>query len=160
MNHDERIRVIADDISQTIPKLHRWMLRSDIEGNSPYSPMAAVLKVVKKQGPISMSAIADALYYSKQNLTKLVDKMVKEGYVERLPDPSDRRVSRVALTMQGRTFLAGRKENIKNRMVEDLSHISEEDLERLFETFEQVKHTLPILIGKANPQVVRSEIQY
>lgn len=121
MNHDERIRVIAEDMSQTIPKLHRWMLRSDVKGTSTYSPMAAVLKVVKKQGPMSMSAIADALYYSKQNLTKLVDKMVKEGYVERLPDPSDRRVLRVALTTQGRTFLAGRKENIKNRMVEDLS---------------------------------------
>ena len=50
-------------------------------------PIFNVLKLVKKQGPVSMSAIAQTLYYSKQNITHIVDHLVKEGYVERLPDP-------------------------------------------------------------------------
>ena len=159
MNHDERIRVIAEDMSQTIPKLHRWMLRSDVKGTSTYSPMAAVLKVVKKQGPMSMSAIADALYYSKQNLTKLVDKMVKEGYVERLPDPSDRRVLRVALTTQGRTFLAGRKEN-KRTGWSRTSLISARRISSDFSIRSNRSTHPPHIDWKANPQAVRPEIQY
>jgi len=153
MDQDEQIYNVADDMSQIIPLLYRWILRPDVTGISPYSPMIAVMKVVKKQGPISMSAIAQALYYSKQNLTSLVDNLVKKGYVERMLDPSDRRVLNIALTESGRAFMAERKKMIKNRLVEDLSHLSEEELEHLFEAFEEVKLALPKLLGNEVPDL-------
>jgi DNA-binding MarR family transcriptional regulator len=147
MNEDERIYAVADDMSQTIPLLYRWILRPDVGGISAYSPMISVLRVVKKQGPISMSSIAQALYYSKQNLTSIVDNLVREGYVERLPDPSDRRVLNIALTTQGKTFMEERKKKIKSRLVEDLSRLSEEELEQLSKAFEEVKLVLPKMLG-------------
>jgi DNA-binding MarR family transcriptional regulator len=147
MDEDERIYAVADDMAQTIPVLYRWILRPDVSGISPYSPMISVLRVVKKQGPISMSSIAQALYYSKQNLTGIVDNLVRDGYVERLPDPSDRRVLNIALTAQGRTFMDERKKKIKSRLVEDLSHLSEEELESLLNAFEKVKLALPKMLG-------------
>jgi DNA-binding MarR family transcriptional regulator len=137
--------------------LYRWIIRPDAAGISPYSPTIAVLKVVKRQGPISMSAIAQALYYSKQNLTNIVDQLVADGYVERMADPSDRRVLNIALTEAGRTFMARRKEMIEKRLVEDLSHLTEQELEHLSETFAEVKLALPKLLREDVPDQFRGQ---
>ncbi len=151
MDRNERIYAIADDMFQTVPVLHRRIIRPDASGISPLSPRISVLVVVKREGPISMSSIAQALSYSKQNLTKIANQLVKEGYVERTPDPSDRRVLNLALTENGRSFMAERRERMKNKLMEDLSHLNDEDLEYLNDTFERVKVALPKLLGKDMP---------
>ncbi len=38
-------------------------------------------------------------------MTRLVNPLVRQGFVERLPDPGDRRVIGVTLTAQGRRVL-------------------------------------------------------
>jgi DNA-binding MarR family transcriptional regulator len=146
MERQERLYAIAVDVFQTIPVLYRRILRPDASGMSPFSPPIAVLVIVKKRGPVSMSAIAQELSYSKQNLTKIVDQLVKQGLVERTPDPSDRRVLNIELTEGGRQYMAARRERIRERLVQDLSHLSDAELEELFDTFERVKVALPKLM--------------
>ena len=146
MDQGERVSTMADDMILTVPALYKWFLRSDGTGINTNLPIYNVLKFVKREGPISMSAIAQALYYSKQNLTHVVDQLVKEGHVERIPEPSDRRVLNIAITDRGRTFIAENSETLKNRLVEDLSHLSEEDAEQLSKAFKVVKEALPKIL--------------
>lgn len=146
MDQDERIFAMANDMILTVPALYKWFLRSDGTGINTSLPIYNVLKFVKREGPVSMSAIAQALYYSKQNLTHIVDQLVKEGHVERVPDPSDRRVLKIAITDRGRTFIDENKETLENRLVEDLSHLSEEDIEQLSKAFKVVKEVLPKIL--------------
>ena len=49
-----------------------------------------------------MSDLAEAVLLSRPNCTRLVDRMVGAGLVERLPDPSDARVRWAQLTPEGR----------------------------------------------------------
>lgn len=146
MDRQERLYAIAVDVFQTIPVLYRRILRPDAAGMSPFSPPIAVLVVVKRRGPLSMSAIAQELSYSKQNLTKIVDRLVREGLVDRSPDTSDRRVLNIEMTEKGRQFMADRRERMRARLVEDLSHLSDEELEELMDTFERVRGALPKLL--------------
>lgn len=146
MDRQERLYAIAVDVFQTIPVLYRRILRPDAAGMSPFSPPIAVLVVVKRRGPLSMSAIAQELSYSKQNLTKIVDRLVREGLVDRSPDTSDRRVLNIEMTEKGRQFMADRRERMRARLVEDLSHLSDEELEELRDTFERVRGALPKLL--------------
>lgn len=142
---------MADDMIQTVPALYKWFLRSDGTGINTKLPIYNVLKFIQREGPISMSAVAQALYYSKQNLTHIVDQLVKDGLVERISDPSDRRVLKIAVTDQGRTFITQNKETLKNRLVEDLSHLNEEDLGQLSEAFKTVKKRLPKMLHPDRP---------
>jgi DNA-binding MarR family transcriptional regulator len=151
MDQDERVSTMADDMILTVPALYKWFLRSDGTGINTSLPIYNVLKFVKREGPIPMSVIAQALYYSKQNLTHIVDQLVKDGYVERIPEPSDRRVMKIAITDRGRTFIDENKELLKNRMVKDLSHLSEEDLEHLSEAFKEIKEALPKILHPDRP---------
>ncbi|HEX6255545.1 MAG TPA: MarR family transcriptional regulator [Euzebyales bacterium] len=49
------------------------------------------LEVLDRRGPLSAGALADAIGLSAAAVTKIVDRLVATGYVERVSDPSDRR---------------------------------------------------------------------
>ncbi len=51
---------------------------------------------------IRLTALADAALMTKQSMGYLVDDLETLGYVERVPDPTDRRAKVVRLTVRGR----------------------------------------------------------
>ena len=51
---------------------------------------------------ISQRELGDVLVVDRSNVTGLVDRMEKAGWVKRVDDPADRRVYRVTLTPAGR----------------------------------------------------------
>jgi DNA-binding MarR family transcriptional regulator len=51
---------------------------------------------------ISQRELGDVLVVDRSNVTGLVDRMEKAGWVRRTDDPADRRVYRVTLTPAGR----------------------------------------------------------
>lgn len=58
-------------------------------------------------GPLGsrLSVVAERAQISKQTATALVDKLEAAGYVERVPDPHDRRATLVYLTERSRTLV-------------------------------------------------------
>ncbi|MBW3668476.1 MAG: MarR family transcriptional regulator [Actinobacteria bacterium] len=52
------------------------------------------------------SRVADVLLSSRPTVTSLVDGLVTKGYVDRRPDPSDRRKIALSLTDEGTAALA------------------------------------------------------
>lgn len=62
-----------------------------------------VLSVLAPAGEgISQRELGDVLVVDRSNVTGLVDRMEKAGWVRRTDDPADRRVYRVRLTASGR----------------------------------------------------------
>ena len=57
-----------------------------------------MLHVSEGEGGRRMTDLADKVVLSKSGLTALVDRMESEGFVERRPDPDDRRATRIVLT--------------------------------------------------------------
>ena len=51
---------------------------------------------------IRLTALAEAALLTKQSMGYLVDDLEARGYVERVPDPADRRAKLVRLTTRGR----------------------------------------------------------
>ena len=54
---------------------------------------------------VSMSALAQQVALTSGGVTKLIDRMISARLVERVPCPTDRRVSFAALTTQGQDTL-------------------------------------------------------
>lgn len=55
--------------------------------------------------PVNQTHLAEAYGVSKATITGLTDGLERDGLVERLPDPADRRATLVGLTAKGRKFL-------------------------------------------------------
>jgi DNA-binding MarR family transcriptional regulator len=73
--------------------------------------------------PVPMSSVANVLRCDRSAVTWITDRLEERGYVERLADPSDRRVKLLALTDEGRRV----REEIRARLAvppEALSRLS------------------------------------
>lgn len=57
-------------------------------------------------GRVTMSELADSVAITTGGVTRLADRLEKDGLVERVNCPSDRRVTYLALTEQGTNTLA------------------------------------------------------
>jgi MarR family transcriptional regulator, 2-MHQ and catechol-resistance regulon repressor len=57
-------------------------------------------------GQVSMGALAEQVALTTGGITRLVDRMITAGLVQRVPCPTDRRVSFAALTDAGQATLA------------------------------------------------------
>jgi DNA-binding MarR family transcriptional regulator len=58
-----------------------------------------------EDGRLKMTDIVQCMNVSPTNITKLVDQLVNDGYVRRLPDATDKRKFWVELTASGREVL-------------------------------------------------------
>jgi DNA-binding MarR family transcriptional regulator len=76
----------------------------------PHGLTAAQYNVLNVLAPrregISQRELSDLLVVDRSNVTGLVDRMEKAGWVRRADDPADRRVYRVTLTAAGRSLWA------------------------------------------------------
>jgi DNA-binding MarR family transcriptional regulator len=65
------------------------------------------LRTLEAQGPLSTKALASTLHLDASTVTRQISALESEGFVERRPDPSDRRSSTIVLTQQGRRAMDG-----------------------------------------------------
>lgn len=59
------------------------------------------LKKLGEDGPMAPGELARILTYSPGAMTRLLDKLEQLGYLQRVPDPNDRRALRLELTPPG-----------------------------------------------------------
>ena len=65
------------------------------------------LRMLATMGPASTKALAMALNLDASTVTRQITALEGGGFVERRPDPSDRRSSTIVLTAEGRRTMAG-----------------------------------------------------
>ena len=82
-----------------IKKDVRLRLRSEFNITLPKFDVLAELEHAGE--PITMSQLSRKLMVTNGNITGLVDRLVKEGYVSRQVDNCDRRIQRISLTETG-----------------------------------------------------------
>jgi DNA-binding MarR family transcriptional regulator len=76
--------------------MDRWLERHDLsEGRM------AVLGRLRGMGPMTLGDLATELNVSPRNITGLIDHLERDGLVQRMPDPTDRRAVHVQLRPAG-----------------------------------------------------------
>jgi DNA-binding MarR family transcriptional regulator len=92
-----------------------------------------VLRILRGAGPDGVPAqkIAERLITRDPDVTRLVDRLVKTGYVSRSRCESDRRVVWVRLTERGAEVLGALDQPVRDLHKSQLAHMSESSLEQL-----------------------------
>ena len=65
-------------------------------------PQAKTMFLLHRQGPTRMGVLSEHLGRGLPSVTSMMDRLVKKGLVERVEDPSDRRVVACRLTDEGK----------------------------------------------------------
>ncbi|KEO84538.1 hypothetical protein EL26_03195 [Tumebacillus flagellatus] len=104
-----------------------------------------LLSVLCKSGQgMTMTELGKNLLVTKANMTGMVDRLERDGFVSRHPDQFDRRVTKVLLTDKGKEFMnaiEGPRNEFTEEMLGDFSHEELTNfcgyLERLFEKLDR-----------------------
>jgi DNA-binding MarR family transcriptional regulator len=131
----------ADEISEGALLLFPLMKRlfngvpSDSALASLRNQTYQILRILERRGPLPVSTIGKQLFIAKQNMTTFIDKLMNEGLVKRKNDAADRRIINIIITEKGRVFLKERRQGLKRIVGENLSKLSDEDIESLRSIF-------------------------
>jgi DNA-binding MarR family transcriptional regulator len=89
---------------------------------------------------LRMSELASSVLLSQSGITRLVDRLEREGLVERVPCPGDRRGLWAILTDAGRSRLAqARPTHLAGIRARFLDHLGDEDLRALSDVWERLR---------------------
>jgi DNA-binding MarR family transcriptional regulator len=81
-------------------------LRQEAGTGGETSPtLMAALATIEREGPLSPSALAQHERIQRPTATRVVARLEQAGLVTRTSDPSDGRVSHVAIASEGRALL-------------------------------------------------------
>lgn len=100
MNQKNRILYL---ISRSVSRLKYYSIKRFSDQGINMSPsQMGILFFLNIKGEMNMSALSSSMGLDNSTLTRLVDKLLLTGFVERIPNPADRRGLLVRITDKGR----------------------------------------------------------
>ena len=111
--------VALDELDLTIPQIH-------------------VLNYLAMNDNCKMSDISTALSVTLSNMTSMIDRLIREGYVAREDDPSDRRIVRINLSNKGKQIIKKFKEHRAKSMKIMFQKMSQKDIKNIIGIIERV----------------------
>jgi DNA-binding MarR family transcriptional regulator len=133
MTNRTRLDQISEGALLLFPLL-KWLVQGnpDDPARMPFRNHSYhVLKMLERRGPLPMSVVGKQLAIAKQNMTTLIDRLMREGLVERRQDAADRRVVQIAITPRGGRFLTASRTALQRIIRKNLSELCEEDVRSL-----------------------------
>ena len=119
----------------------------------------AVLAKVERSEGLKQSELAEQMEMQPITLTRLIDKLCSNDWIERRGDDSDRRVNRLYLRKAGRALL-GKLSGLRSELTATaLDGIHPADAHRLMAQLEQIKENVRNAIQN-NGEQARKEQRY
>jgi DNA-binding MarR family transcriptional regulator len=127
---------LANDAWESLITVHATFMKSfaaePIWGEVSFKEYDVLYTLSKSENPVRLTDLHKRVLLSQPALSRMVDRLVERGLVERREDAADRRVVRLALTESGRACQreAGRK-HARDVTAAMTARVSDADLEEL-----------------------------
>ncbi|HAW11525.1 MAG: MarR family transcriptional regulator [Candidatus Dormibacteria bacterium] len=125
------------------PRMRRWFTRVipadlHVEMGAITVQQMHALHTIARRGAVTMGELAGCLdAASLSSATQMSDRLVKLGLVERLSDPADRRLVRVAMSPRGRDLLRRREAAWREGVGRALEGLTDEECATLVRLLER-----------------------
>lgn len=106
--------------------------------NLSFAKQTALSHLVAAGEPLALSDIAQRLTCVRSNVTQLIDRLEADGLVQRVDDPSDRRMVRAELTPLGRERHTQGEETLRLAQQELMKRVPSKDAARLVELLQGI----------------------
>jgi MarR family transcriptional regulator, transcriptional regulator for hemolysin len=120
----------------------------------------AVLAKVERNEGMKQTELAEQMEMQPITLTRLIDKLCDNGWIERRGDDNDRRVNRLYLRKTGRQLL-GKLSGLRSELTATaLGGISPTDAHRMLTQLELIKENVRNAIQSHEAETARKEQRY
>lgn len=97
-----------------------------------------VLRYIGRHDKVTSTEISEVFCIGKSAVTSLTNRLVEKKYVQRIPDPDDRRIVYLSLTEQGHHMREKLNENMVQMLSSFLCHFSQEEAEVFLKIYEKL----------------------
>ncbi|MGV8996453.1 MAG: MarR family winged helix-turn-helix transcriptional regulator [Parvibaculaceae bacterium] len=144
------------DVFRLFQRAWNRRLRDSGIGISP--AQSRVLTEVHRQGGQTQTALAETIEMERAPLGRLLDRMEELGFIERKPDPMDRRVRLVFHTEKAEALDEPMWGTARGLFDQALNGVSTEEVELLISILERLKQNLLLEEGASTtPQRTNDE---
>ncbi len=130
---EQIVAQILGDFLILVPVLNKKILRENdlYKLDDLYPSHVQILLLLAKNKQLTMSEISREIHVINSNLTPLVDKLIKLGYLKRQPSKKDRRVVHISLTAGGKKQVEKHKQYAVAYLTEKFEKLDDESLKAL-----------------------------
>jgi DNA-binding MarR family transcriptional regulator len=127
-----KIEQIAANWIQLLPQFYNKMNKSNTsqkkQSDLTHLQFHILEELFQEKAGISMTQLANNISISKQQLTPLMNKLEELGYVVRVKDDSDKRMTKINLSEEGKRIVSKRWEEFHAVLCDRIQTLSEDDL--------------------------------
>ncbi|MDF2627510.1 MAG: MarR family transcriptional regulator [Symbiobacteriaceae bacterium] len=105
-------------------------------------PQLDALLVLRDHGELTMGELCQKMYLACSTATDLIDRMERNGLIERARDTNDRRVIRLKVLPKGSSVIEEVMEARRTYLATILAEIDLADKERLIQSVEQLNYLM------------------
>ncbi|MDA0384297.1 MarR family winged helix-turn-helix transcriptional regulator [Vibrio owensii] len=119
-----------DNLFHLVHVLKRQLHEQIEQLELPIAPMhVRVIKIISKQSPCTAMDVVNFLNRDKAQVTRLIKTLIEEGFIEKRPNPEDKRSQCLLTTEKGNEVLSKIKTVDAEIFQKMTSNVSEEELE-------------------------------
>lgn len=127
---DKRPATLRVQLMSLVRRLRREAEHQDV----PFSHISVLGAIERLNGKATPSAIASLEGLHSSNLATLLRRLEHDGFIIRKPDSTDKRKTRISLTVSGATTLEHHRSRRERWLAEAIQHcLSEQEQSILFE---------------------------
>ena len=132
---------LTQELFQLMKQFPRPKLKqSSIDGltRSEYELLVMLVMSTKdSKGAFTVTEISNLLQVTPAGVTHLINPLEEAGYIERLPDPHDRRIVRIGLTDKGTQTAESLISEVQENLIGLVNYLGEEDSKTLIHLMSQ-----------------------
>ncbi|MFH1046164.1 MAG: MarR family transcriptional regulator [Candidatus Omnitrophota bacterium] len=135
----------ADQLVSILPVIMKELVKQQIQGlckGMITLHQFLVLEFLYNTDACKMRDLADVMNVAMPSMTGVIDRLVRDQYVQRELDPSDRRIIKVALTPKGRKLIGTMLEQRRKTIINIFGRISQSDREDYLRILTKIKDIL------------------
>lgn len=102
----------------------------------------SVMAVLWKEDGCTQQRLADVTHRDRPGITRLLDNLQKEGFIERRAHETDRRTNRIFLTAKGKSVQGNVVRALTKTVEAATKNIGNAQLSNLRKTFEQINNNI------------------
>lgn len=127
---------------ELIARLHHMAFATNLQIGGLPPAQAGALKTVVNNPGLSQRELADKLHIQRATATVMLQKMERAGFIDRIPDPVDQRISRIYPTEAAKVLDAENHQAFLAYFAKCFENFSEEEIETLFCTLEKLRDNI------------------
>ena len=104
------------------------------------APQGMLMGILVHNGEMKISDLSERMGLSNSTVSGILDRLEKQGYVERIRSEEDRRVVFVKVTSQFRQMAQNHFNEIENKFDSMLNEITPEEADKIFEGLNLLKN--------------------